>query len=76
MDSWDARLHRGPLQVDARDHRRGIRDDLRGGQHAVGDEIFDDRIADAELARGGLQRHPRSIVAIVGSRRQYLTFQT
>ena len=56
VDGLDARLHRGPLQVDALDHPRGTRDDLRGGQHAVGDEVLDDRIADAELARGGPQR--------------------
>src|SRR2546427_10010919 len=66
VDGLDASLHGGPLQIDARDHPRGTRDDLRGGQHAVGDEVFDDRIADAELARGGLQRQPRSIVAVLG----------
>ena len=56
VDGLDASLHPGPLQIDALDHPRGTLDDLCGGQHAVGDEMFDDRIADAELARDGLQR--------------------
>jgi integron integrase len=66
VDGLDASLHQGPLQIDALDYPRGTCDDLRGGQHTVGDEVFDDCIADAELARGGLQRQPGAIVVVVG----------
>jgi hypothetical protein len=54
VDGLDASLYGGPLQIDALDHPRGTRDALRGGQHAVGDEVLDDGIADAELAGSGL----------------------
>jgi len=66
MDGLDASLHGRALQIDARDHPRGTRDDLRGGQYAVGDEVLDHRIADAELARRGLEWKPRTIMVVVG----------
>ena len=66
VDGLDASLYCGPLQIDALDHPRGTRDDLRGGQHAVGDEVLDHRITDAELARSGLQGQPGAIMVVVG----------
>jgi hypothetical protein len=64
MDSLDARLHLRPLQVGADDHPWCIPHDLRRGQHVIGDQVLDDRVADTELARRRLERHPRAVVPV------------
>jgi hypothetical protein len=66
MDGLDARLYGWLLQVGALDHPRGVVDDVGGGQHALGDEPFDDRVAHAQLERGRLQREPLARVPVVG----------